>query len=79
MYYIYGISGPSLLIESTDSMIPCPTVASVFGSLPPSVPAVRPALQWPGSGPSASAGILCEREDCRVLEVLPDQQATGST
>ena len=21
MYYIYGISGPSLLIESTDSMI----------------------------------------------------------
>ena len=23
MYYIYGISGPSLLIESTDSMIIC--------------------------------------------------------
>ena len=23
MYYIYGISGPSLLIESTDSMIGC--------------------------------------------------------
>ena len=22
MYYIYGISGPSLLAESTDSMIP---------------------------------------------------------
>ena len=30
MYYIYGISGPSLLIESTDSMIY--TVKDIDGS-----------------------------------------------
>ena len=31
MYYIYGISGPSLLIESTDSMIIWARVTTLYG------------------------------------------------
>ena len=33
MYYIYGQSGPSLLIESTDSMIGSGTFGSILYSL----------------------------------------------
>ena len=59
--------------------IPSPAAASVFYSLSPSVLTVRPVSQWPGSEPSASAGLPCEREDYQGLEVLLDQPATGST
>ena len=33
MYYIYGISGPSLLIESTDSMIPALILLQIMSSI----------------------------------------------
>ena len=32
MYYIYGQSGPSLLIESTDSMIDCERATRLCGA-----------------------------------------------
>ena len=37
MYYIYGISGPSLLIESTDSMITFGRGIAVFKLMLPSI------------------------------------------
>ena len=33
MYYIYGVSGPSLLIESTDSMISFTRCINIIGSM----------------------------------------------
>ena len=33
MYYIYGISGPFLLIESTDSMILCYEICKNFNAI----------------------------------------------